>query len=276
MQARVHTLAGTFALLFLLLLSFSPPSSLAVNPAGLKIIHALPPPMLDFSYMFVDVLVDGALFFSRVEYLMGSSNGSHPYRLLSAPATYTVSFRYSNHQELGIIATTQLHVQPSTYHTVVIFGLNTTAFPTQTVHLVDQANATGKALADGGKQQRMAIGKGTASIRYFNAGVSFSATTVKVNGKDLFISTPYGQAWNGGGYVEIDASTAKDGVFDFEVVDARYEEIQITFDRLQLTNGCAFTLFAAGVLGNYYSPLMIVDTRDMCSARARLVAPPFS
>src|SRR3546814_14214942 len=58
--------------------------------------------------------------------------------------------------------------------------------------------------------RKVGSGKGLTSIRYFNAGISLGPTTVKMNGKDLFASTPYGQAWNGGQYVEFDAG-AKGG-----------------------------------------------------------------
>jgi hypothetical protein len=272
---------------FLLLVVLALSAPVRGQSAGLKVINALPPPILDFSSSFIDALVDGNLFFSKVEYLFGSSNGTHgPYRPLDAPGTYNVSFRYTNHPERGIIASTQLQItQPGTYHTVVIFGRNTVDFPLQTAHLVDQSvgkRAISRPSEEGvtsrhrkgfktsiteedeeETNRKVGSGKGLTSIRYFNAGISLGPTTVKMNGKDLFASTSYGQAWNGGQYVEFDTG-AKGGYFMFEVVDARYEEIQITFDKLFLSNGCAFTIFSTGVLGNYYSPYIVVHTKDLC------------
>ncbi len=274
---------------FLLLVVLALSAPVRGQSAGLKVINALPPPILDFSSSFIDALVDGNLFFSKVEYLFGSSNGTHgPYRPLDAPGTYNVSFRYTNHPERGIIASTQLQItQPNTYHTVVIFGRDTADFPLQTAHLVDQSFGKQRAISrqseegelasrhrkgfeaslveedEEGTSREVGSGEGVTSIRYFNAGISLGPTTVKMNGKNLFASTPYGQAWNGGQYVEFDTG-AKGGYFMFEVVDARYEEIQITFDKLFLSNGCAFTIFSTGVLGNYFSPYIVVHTKDLC------------
>jgi hypothetical protein len=281
-RPRASTPAPLLLLFLVLLIALLALPSQGQSLAGLKVINALPPPILDFSFTFVDVLVDGELVFSKVEYLFGSSNGTHgPYRPLEAPGSYNVSFRYSNHPELGVVASTRLQIaQPGTYHTVVIFGRNTIDFPIQTAHLIDQSvggHADAMRQQDQGLQIRVveeeergdrgATDKGAAaaSIRYFNAGISLGPTTVTLNGKDLFPSTPYGQAWSGGQYAELEVSRGSS--FTFAVVDARYEEIEITFDKLPLTAGCAFTLFSTGVLGNYYSPFIIVATRDLCTKR---------
>jgi len=242
------------ALVFGLLFFFSALSfASAVDVVGLNCINALPPPVLDFSYAPIDVLVNG-VDSAKMQYLFGS-----PSIPLRVPATYNISFRYTNHQDQGLISSTQLELtQEALNHTLIIFGRSTAAFPVQIAHLVASQRATEAA--------------SSAFMRYFNGGISFSDTIVRANGKDLFTPTPYGQAWQGGKYLEIDLTNVPRGEIDFDLVDARYPEIQLTYDVLALANGCSYTLFASGVLGNFYSPLLIVDSTDSCSTRQPLLA----